>query len=60
MVIVAHSVVDLLTQYTSVTTADVTTVLAASAQIMAPFSTTGMTIVVAELNTDADGVTTVK
>jgi len=60
VVITTHSVVDLVTQYTSLTTAGVTSILNASAQIAAPFSTAGMSIVLAELNTDAGGATTVK
>ncbi len=57
--ITGNTVVNLITQYSSVTTSQVTTILNASAQIAAPYSTSNMVIVVALLTTDAKGNTTV-
>jgi len=57
--ITCHTVVDLITQNAAVTPAQVVTVLNASAQIAAPFSTSKMVIVVGGLSTDKNGNTTV-
>ena len=55
----ARTVADLTTQYSTMATSDVTTVLNASAQVMAPFDTTNLTIVLTEFATDITGKTTV-
>ena len=55
----AHTVADLTTQYTSMASSDVTTVLNASAQVMAPFGTQNLVIVLTEYATDLLGNTTV-
>lgn len=57
--ITSHSVVDLISQKSSVTLPQVMTILSASTQIAAPFATSNMVIVVAQLKTDANGNTTV-
>lgn len=54
-----RTVADLTTQYTSMASSDVTTVLNASAQVMAPFDTANLTIVLTEFATDSSGKTTV-
>lgn len=46
-------------QYTTMSTADVSTVLNASAQIMTPYSTQNLSIVLSEVQTDATGKATV-
>lgn len=55
----ARTVADLTTQYTSMASSDVTTVLNASAQVMTPFNTANLTIVLTEYSTDLTGKTTV-
>ena len=55
----AHTVADLTTQYTSMAQLDVATVLNASAQIMTPFSTQNLVIVLTEYATSITGTTTV-
>jgi Flp pilus assembly protein TadG len=57
--ITGHAVVDLIARRSSVTEAQLATILNASAQIAAPFSTSDMVIVVAQLKTDASNRTTV-
>lgn len=59
MTITTRAVADLTTQYQTMSASDVATVLNASAQIMAPFSTANLTIVLSELTTDSTGKTTV-
>ena len=55
----ARAVADLTTQYTTMGTADVNNVLGASAQIMAPFNTTNLSIVLTEYSITALNVATV-
>ena len=55
----ARAVADLTTQYTTMGTADVNNVLGASAQIMVPFNTTNLSIVLTEYSTTALNVATV-
>lgn len=55
----ARTVADLTTQYASMGTSDVATVLGASSQVMAPFNTSALTIVLTEYQTSASGVSTV-
>jgi len=57
--ITARTVTDLVSQNSSLTNASLMTILNASAQIAAPFSTTPMTIVVSEITMDAGGRATV-
>jgi Flp pilus assembly protein TadG len=59
VVITGHSIADLIAQNSSLSASQVDTFLNASAQIAAPYPTSGMTIVVAELYTNASNVTTV-
>ncbi|MFI4976082.1 MAG: TadE/TadG family type IV pilus assembly protein [Caulobacterales bacterium] len=47
------------TQFTQVTPGNIDTVMAASAQIMSPYSTTNLTIVLSEITTDAGNNATV-
>ena len=54
-----RTVVDLTTQTTQMTATDDATVLNASAQVMAPYDTANLTIVLSELSTDLLGVTKV-
>ena len=54
-----RTVVDLATQMNQMTATDDTTVLNASAQVMAPYDTANLTIVLSELSTDLLGVTKV-
>ena len=54
-----RTVVDLTTQTTQMTATDDTTVLNASSQVMAPYDTANLTIVLSELSTDLLGVTKV-
>ena len=55
----ARTVADLTSQYTTMNTTDVTTVLNASDQIMTPFNTSALTIILTEYATDTLGRTTV-
>lgn len=57
--ITARTVVDLTTQYSTMSAADVGTVLNASSQVMAPFDTTNLSIVLTEYATNSSGVATV-
>ena len=59
MTITTHTVADLTTQYSSVTSNDVSGILNASAQVMAPFSTANLSIVVTEFQVSQSGVATV-
>ena len=51
---------NIIAQYTSMSATDVSTVMNASAQIMAPYPTSNLKIVVAEIGTDASNAATVK
>ena len=55
----ARTVADLTTQYTTMSSGDVATVLNASAQVMAPFDTTALSIVLTEFSVPAAGPATV-
>ena len=55
----ARTVADLTTQYSTMAASDVSTVLNASAQVMAPFNTTALSIVLTEYQTSAAGISTV-
>jgi Flp pilus assembly protein TadG len=57
--IASHTLADLVARRIGVTTADVTTILNASAQIAAPYPIGNMSIVLAELYTDSSNVTKV-
>jgi Flp pilus assembly protein TadG len=54
--LITRTVTDLVTQYTSISTADLQTLLGASASIVAPYSATPMIVTVSEVTTDASGV----
>ena len=55
----AHALADLATQYTDVTNADMSNVLAAGSAIIAPYSAANLQEVVSELSIDASGQATV-
>ncbi|WP_158811742.1 TadE/TadG family type IV pilus assembly protein [Beijerinckia sp. L45] len=59
MTITTRAVADLTTQYVSMSNDDIANVLNASAQVMAPFPTTNLSIVLSEITTSAAGVSTV-
>ncbi len=59
MTITTHTVADLTTQYITMSASDVSTVLNASAQIMAPFNTANLSIVLTEFQVSVAGVATV-
>lgn len=59
LTITAHTMADLVARQSSVSSTMVDSILNASAQIVAPYSTTPLSIVVAELTTDSSGNTTV-
>jgi Flp pilus assembly protein TadG len=55
----ARDVTDLVTQYSAISASDMTQALNSSAQVMAPFSTTGLTLVVSQVTINSAGVGTV-
>ena len=55
----ARTVADLTTQYSTMSSGDVSTVLNASAQVMAPFNTSSLSIVLTEFKVSALGIATV-
>ena len=55
----ARDVTDLVTQYSAITSSDMTSLLNSSAQVMAPFSTSGLTLVVSQVTINTAGVATV-
>ncbi len=57
--ITTRALADLTTHYSSMTDADLATVMAASAQVFAPYSTTPMQITVSEVYVSAAGIATV-
>ena len=59
MTITARAVADLASQYSTMSSADIATVFNASAQIMAPYPTSGLSIVLTEYSTTVLGVSTV-
>jgi Flp pilus assembly protein TadG len=54
-----HTVADLVARQTSVTSSGLGTIMNATAQVMAPYGTSSLTVVVSELTTDSSGHTTV-
>lgn len=59
MSIASRTVADLVARRTSLTSDDLTTIMNASTQIAAPYANAAMTLVVAEVTTDASGKTIV-
>lgn len=55
----ARTVADLTTQYSTMGNSDINTVLNASAQVMVPFNTSALTIVLTEYQTSIAGISTV-
>jgi Flp pilus assembly protein TadG len=55
----ARDVTDLVTQYESITTADMTTLINSAAQVLAPFSTANASVVVTEVTMNSAGQGTV-
>jgi Flp pilus assembly protein TadG len=55
----AHTVTDLVTQYSSITAGDMTNILSAAAAVLAPYSSTPVVITVTEVTTDANSNATV-
>jgi Flp pilus assembly protein TadG len=56
----ARNVTDLVTQYTSITTADMTTLVNSAAQVMAPFPTANTTVVVSDVTVQSNGQGTIE
>jgi len=54
-----RTVTDLVTQYTSISTADLQTLLGASSAIIAPYSSANVIVTVSQVTTDATGKATV-
>lgn len=59
LTISAHTLADLVARQSSVSASSLSTILNASAQIIAPYSASNMSIVITELSTDGSGHTTV-
>jgi Flp pilus assembly protein TadG len=57
--LVARTVTDLASQYVSIDNATMSTILGASAQVIAPYSSGGMTVTLSEITTNAAGQGTV-
>jgi Flp pilus assembly protein TadG len=56
----ARNVTDLVTQYESITTADMTTLINSAAQVMAPFPTANTTVVITDITVNSAGQGTVE
>jgi Flp pilus assembly protein TadG len=56
----ARNVTDLVSQYSSLTSADMTTLINSAAQVMAPFSTANVTLVITDLTVSNSGQATVE
>lgn len=56
----AHTVADLVTQYATITSSQMTTILAASSAVMAPYSNSNLVLTVTEVATDANSKATVQ
>ena len=56
----ARDVTDLVTQYSAISRADMTTLIGSAAQVMAPFSTSNVTLVVTDVSVSSSGVGTVE
>jgi Flp pilus assembly protein TadG len=54
-----HTITDLVTQYSSISSTDMTTLLNASASVVAPYSAATMLVTVSEVSTDAAGKATI-
>jgi Flp pilus assembly protein TadG len=59
LTLTARDVTDLVTQYSAITSSDMTALLNSAAQVMAPFSTTGLTLVVSQVTVNTSGVGTI-
>jgi Flp pilus assembly protein TadG len=57
--LVAHSVTDLATQYVTIDNQDMSSILGASASILAPYAAANITVTVSEVTTDSSGNGTV-
>jgi Flp pilus assembly protein TadG len=57
--ITVRTVTDLVTQYAALSTTDTTTLLGASAQVIAPFPSANLTVTVSEISTDANSNATI-
>jgi Flp pilus assembly protein TadG len=55
----AHTVTDLVTQYPTLTLAQITTIIGASSAVIAPYSSTNLVVVVSEVQTNAAGAATI-
>ncbi len=55
----ARTVTDLGSQYTSINTATMSSILGASSTVVAPYSSAGMTVTLSEVTTDANGAGTI-
>jgi Flp pilus assembly protein TadG len=54
-----RTVTDLVTQYSALSTADMSTLVNASAQVMAPYPSSNLVVTVSEVSTDASGNATI-
>ena len=50
-----RDVTDLVTQYSAISSSDMTMLLNSASQVMAPFSASGLTLIVSEVTTDSSG-----
>ncbi len=57
--ITVRTVTDLVTQYAALSTTDMTTLLSASAQVMAPYPSGNLTVTVSEVSTDSNSNATI-
>ena len=55
----ARTVADLASQYTTINNATMTSILGASSAVLAPFSSSGVVVIVSEVTTDANGNATI-
>jgi Flp pilus assembly protein TadG len=59
LMITAHTIADLVARQQSLTASGLSTIINASAQVIAPYSSAKLSLVISELYTDANGNTTV-
>ena len=57
--VTARTITDLVTQYSALSTTDMNALLGASAQVMAPYPSTNLTVTVSEVSTDSSGNATI-
>ncbi len=57
--ITTHTVTDLVTQYNTVASSDLDSILSASASVIAPYASSNLALIVTEISTDSKGNATV-